>query len=146
MMVVALAATMSVGFTSCKEDDIVPPKPDYSARLTGRWHFTPIGFPVGYTIVFNSDGTYSYENPEQGSGAGNYKILKTLENQEARLENRDGDPEKVTLLIIDVTPKDDFDQLYVYYVIRSKQIAVDYFKNNRLLTGFLYYLTNYGNY
>ena len=143
MMVVALAVTMSFGFTSCKED-LPKIKPDYTERLIGRWNFTPIGFPVGYTIEFTGEGTYSYENPEQGSGSGNYKILRTIENQDIKLGNRDGEPKKAALLIMEVTPNDTIDEIWVYYIYELKQIAVEYYYKNKRLTGFLYVLTNFG--
>jgi len=139
-MMVALAATMSVGITSCKED-LPQIKPDYTERLIGIWRFTPIDFPVGYTIEFTSEGTYSYENPEQGSGSGNYKIIKTIENQEVRVGDRIGEPKKATLLIIEVTPDDTFDQIWVYYINEQKQIAVDYYSKNIRKTGNLYVLS-----
>jgi len=138
-MMVALAATMSVGFTSCKED-LPQIKPDYSERLIGTWKFNPPWLPIGYTIEFTGEGTYSYENPEQGSGTGNYKIIRTIENQEVRTGDRQGEPDKAALLIIEVTPNDTFDQIWVYYIHQGKLIAVDYYSNNIRLTGFLYIL------
>ena len=142
VVMVALAATMSVGLTACKDDEI---KIDKSRIIMGKWECAlDCG---GHRIEFNDNLTYSYGNPELGNGSGTYRILKTLENQEVRLGNRDGEPYMATLFIIAVSPNGVFDQLWAYYVPRVNHssstykralLAVDYYSNNQLLTDFLF--------
>ena len=140
VIIVALVVTMCVGFTSCEDDDIEPLKPDYSSLIIGTWKFS--GLPVGYTIDFNDDGTYSYDNPEQDIGAGIYQIVKILYDQEVKLGSRDGDPDKCVLLFVEVYPNDIIDRLCVYYLLSTNVIAVDFYSKNQLLTGSLYALVN----
>jgi len=141
VLIVALAATMSVGFTSCN-DDIKKegPKPDYSGRLIGKWKCIPWGL-AGYFIDFKDDGTYSYENPEQGSGAGKYRVIETVLDQEVKFGDLDV---KTALLVIEVSPNDVFDRIQVYYYpSQIPQISVKYYSRGQLLTDSSYVLHLY---
>ena len=138
-----LAATMSVGLTSCKEDE-KKPKTDYSKLLIGRWSFTPIGYQVGYTITFNSDSTYFYETPKIGSGSGEYQILQTLENKEIKYNNGDEEvTQEATLIKIGVTPNGVFEQIWVYYTLNNT-IVVFFYSNGEFLQDDIFFLTNFG--
>ena len=142
-MLVAQIATMSVGITSCSEEKKEPV--DRSYLIMGEWKCF-IDQCKNYRIEFYEDSTYSYESPEVGNGSGNYRILATLKNREVRLGDRDGDPiNDATLFIIEVSSNDVFDQLWVYHFIslaNTPCIAVDYYSNNVLLTGYLWVLLN----
>lgn len=148
VMMVALAATMSVGLTSCKDDD-VKVKIDPSLVIMGKWGCN-IDRCKDQSFEINTNLTYSYEHPEVGSGSGTYRILKTLKNQELRLGYREtSEPEMATLFIIAVTPNGVFDQIWVYHFQNypsSSQIAVDYYFNNQPLTDFLFALSNLNDY
>ena len=146
MLMLALAASMCVGLTSCKEDEKKPPA-DYFRNLTGRWSYTPIGYPVGYTIVFNSDSTYFYETPKLGSGTGKYQIIQTLENKEIKYNNGDEEiTHKATLIKIGVTPNNDFEQIWVYFFFSGivYQIVVFYYSNGEFLQDDIVLLINFG--
>ena len=142
MMMVSLAATMSVGFSSCdrKKDPV-----DHSHLIIDSWRCVH-NLGAGHRIEFKEGSTYSWGNPnlEPQNGAGNYRILATFENKEVRLGDRKGDPRKATLFIIEVSPNDVFDQLWVYHYYsaspREPVISVEYYSNNELLTDFLWSL------
>ena len=149
VLMIALAAAMSVGLMSCKDD--IKGKPAVPSRfITGNWGCR-IELCKDYYSDFNENLTYSYGIPEVGSGSGTYRILKTLENQKVRTGNRIEEPKIATLFIITVTPNGVFDQIWTYYVPRINHgsgsstwrfLAVDDYSNGILLTDFLWPLSN----
>jgi len=138
VLIVALAATICVGFASCNEDIPKPPPADRSHYIISHWGCLH-DMCKGYYIIFNENSTYSYGNPHFGTGVGNYKILATLENQEVRTGNGTGEPKKCTLFILEVTPNDVFDQIWVYHWVEHSgaytfyEVAVEYYSKGTLL-------------
>ena len=137
VLMVALAATISVVLTSCSGDNVKVKPPDPSRLIIGKWTCV-YNLCDGYSVEFNENLTYSYKNVELGSGSGTYRILKTLENQKLPYGNDD----EGTLFIIGVTSNGVFDQLWVLYSPfishgpgsgRPRSLRVDYYSNGILL-------------
>jgi len=133
LMVVAIAATLSVGFTSCskddkKEEDPIKITPDY---LMIKW-FTPSHNKTFRNIEFKQGGTYFYED-QYRSIDGLYRITESkLTNIEQKFWNVD----KVYLYKIQVSGSNDFDQLLVYYVLPDyiyKVIFVEFYLNDKIV-------------
>ena len=140
VLMVALAATMSVELTSCNED--VKEPEDLSHLIMDNWYCI-VEQCKGNRIKFDANSEYSYSNPELGNGSGTYRILASFKDKEVRLGDRNGNPMKATLFIIEVSPNDVFDLIYVYHFITPALIpgiAVDYYSNNVLLTDYLWAL------
>ena len=123
IMAVALAATMCVGVMSCGEDKKEKPEIDYSFHIRGIWKSFP-----GYAIEFTTNGTYSFENLELGSGSGNFRIFET---QPSKVSDYDA-----TLIKLLVSGNNSFDQIWVYHFRVSTgtaHISVEFYANNELL-------------
>ena len=139
---VALAATISVVFTTCSNDDEKPTEIDNSYFIKGiTWlnYMTDDGSQDSrYGIKFNDDGTYSYTTPTE-SVAGNYKIFESLKSTGVISASWNGNEFEgeydYSLFKMNVTGNSDFDQLWVYYVsgpIESRLI-VHFYSNNILV-------------
>jgi hypothetical protein len=140
MMVVALATTMSVVFTSCSKDE----KQEYEDKgyvLMDRiWNgfITPEG-GIDYSIKFNRDETYSYNTIDENF-AGNFRVFEIQKSNgvisfiwdyTGREYAREDD---FTLYKMLVSGSSSFDQLWVYYFRNANNgIVCHFYSNNGLV-------------
>ena len=137
---VAIAATISVVFTTCNSDDEKSTKFDNSYFLIGIFwcnYWTDDGSQDSrYGIKFNNDGTYSYDTPTE-SVAGNYKISESLSSMGVvshswRTQSNIEREIDYTLFKMNVSGSSDFDQLWVY-LENGGFIIVHFYSNNVLV-------------
>ena len=131
MIVVAMAATLCVGFMSCSKDEEKPVEVDKSHLIQEKWYNTL----QGYRIEFRKDLTYSYENSIVGKGEGNYKILEIIEDTELRF-NGSEEVYNTTLfkLLASGSNAVAFDQIWVYHSrVSNPHIVVEFYAGNELL-------------
>ena len=81
MMVFALVATISVGFSSCSDDDENNKGFVSSNFIMRKWYRPNYGNPIEYEIEFKTDGTYIFEHPILGRTEGNYRIIETSKSE-----------------------------------------------------------------
>ena len=139
---VALAATISVVFTTCSNDDEKPTEIDNSYFIKDIFWYSYINeeghYDSRYGIKFNSDGTYSYTTPTE-SFAGNYKISETLKSTGVLSsiwnDNEFEEEYDYSLFKMNVTGSSDFDQLWVYHVSTTtvSRLIVHFYTNNVLV-------------
>ena len=139
IMMVALAATISVVFTTCSKDEEKPEEINDTIIKGILWysHIINGGQDSRYGFKFNPDGTYSYDTPSE-SVTGNYK---TFESQKSTgvlkylwQDNEFEEEWEYTLFKMNVTGSSDFDQLWVYKNSASGgSIIVHFYYNNELV-------------
>ena len=140
MMMVAIAATMCVGFTACSEDK-EPEFVDTGISLQGKWELTEHGSTnVLSSLEFRKDGTYVYIGTDK-SFEGNYQIFEIQKLTGVNLSYiYNGHELEVefngTLYKMNVSGSSDFYQWWVYYLPTGQCIFVDSYSNNEFIQHF----------
>lgn len=128
IIVVALASTSSIGFTSCnkndKEVDLLEVSPDL---IMGIWHHYD---DLNYCgIKFSEDGTYSFEDQNR-----NVNGIYGITERKKMTHEDTGRPYYLYKML--VSGSDEFDQLWVrysFYGFSTPSISVSFYSNNEQL-------------
>ena len=139
MMLVAIVATMCVGFTSCSEDE-KPEVEDMGYDIMYQWYnvFTEDNdYDSRYGIEFTRNKTYSYITPNE-SATGDFKIFEIQKSTGVvSCTWRGNEFEReldYKLYKMDVIGSSNFDQMWVYLLSHQVGgIIVHFYSNNELI-------------
>ena len=126
MMMLVIMASMSMGFTSCSDDDDDLGDGAKASSLHGTW----VGVGAVHTFIFDKDGTYTHSQRTSGtpiSTKGSYRVLSSTKAgveilEEYGLEDYDG---SVTLFSVNFSPSiRGGDIIAMFYFEKEQQLVI----------------------